>query len=121
MADHSELDKLAKVAADVLNAISKLVHGGGVLGLIGLYPDVSLVGSEDWNALKSQLSSLSDSDRRAVEELFSNSLDLVDKAVQAKLQNSVNLLDDGLMLVESVLPLIRQAEDLLAQAKQLLS
>lgn len=121
MADHSELDKLAKVAADVLNAVSKLVHGGGILGLIGLYSDASIIGSEKWDLAKAQISSLSDEDRRAVEDVFSNSLDLVDKVVQAKIQNSLNLLDDGFMLAESVLPLVKKAGDLLAEAKALLS
>lgn len=121
MADHSQLDNLAKVAADVLNEVSKLAHGSGLISLIGLYPDASIIGSEDWNAAKAQVASLSDEDRQAVEQVFINALNLENKVNQAKITNSVTLLDSAFALVEQVMPLVKKAEELVVEAKNLLS
>ena len=119
--DHSELDKLAKVAADVFNEVSKVIHGAGVFTLFSLTPDFTMVGGEDWNKVKSQISSLGDEERKAVEGVFASNLNLVNKDVQAKILSSENLLEKAVELAEKQIALIKQEIELFNEMKALLS
>lgn len=99
--DHSEIDKLALVTADVLTAIGNMIDGGSIVDLFAVYPDIGLIQSEDWTKAKEQLKALSMDDRKAVEDIFNKNLGLKNKGLEVKIQSGVGILEEAIELVES--------------------
>ena len=121
MADHSELDRLAKIMADVVNEASQIIHGGNILGVISLAPDCAVIGGENWQNVKDLLPQLSNEDRAAVEKVFTDNLNLVNKDVQAKIVTWVPLLEKAFELAEQAYGVVKAAIDLVNKGKAALA
>lgn len=111
MAEKYGIEKLKSYLVDgvvpVMNIGSQIVHGQW-WKIVSLQGPISLFGNFDFEAVKKELSDLSEAEREDLEKSFQNGLSLVNKEVQQKFVESVDALEQAIDLVEEAVLFVEE-------------
>lgn len=91
--------KVAQTAASLLNAVVKIVKGGGLFAIFELVGPFNILSTVKFDQFKSEVLELDAGEREQVEQAFALKLDLSDKVLQQKLIESADAINEAVDLV----------------------
>lgn len=97
------LSKVLIAGVDACLAVDDLIHKEGIFALIKYSSDFSALGGVDPVALKNEIFSLSDVDKKEIEDLIKGRLVLHDAALQVKINAGIDVVDLAISIVEKLI------------------
>lgn len=115
------LKKIVVLGAEGLNVGSKIIHGGGLLSLLGLVDEVSALGTLDKNAILAEVKDLSEEEKKMLSDLFKSKLQLQNAEVEKKIEAGVDVLNEAVLLAAAAVDLYKSGAALVDRVKGIIA